>query len=154
MHVLERVPQGSVNTFWSSMRGLISISAMSLVLGQHIRVGNEDNLWGADGTRKTTVEQIKGVVRLANEFGRKVATAQEARQIMKVGTWYDSVEETLRAADMPPNPTRFNPGFLTWPTDGKIKPAVLGGDSHPIAACMIAPEPVRKAQAAILGVQT
>ena len=110
--------------------------------------------WGAKGERKTSVEQIKGVVRLCNEFGRKVATAQEARQIMKVGTWYDSVEETLRAADMPPNPTRFNPGFLTWPTDGKIKPAVLGGDSHPIAACMIAPEPVRKAQAAILGVQT
>ena len=154
MNFLQRVPQGSVNTFWSSMRGLISISAMALVLGQHIRVGNEDNLWGAKGERKTSVEQIKGVVRLCNEFGRKVATAQEARQIMKVGTWYDSVEETLRAADMPPNPTRFNPGFLTWPTDGKIKPAVLGGDSHPIAACMIAPEPVRKAQAAILGVQT
>ena len=150
MNFLQRVPQGSVNTFWSSMRGLISISAMALVLGQHIRVGNEDNLWGARGERKTTVDQIKGAVRLANEFGRKVATAQEARQIMKVGTWYDSVEETLRAADMPPNPTAFNPGFLTWPTDGKLKPAVLGGDSHPIAACMIAPEPVRKAQEAIL----
>jgi len=150
MNFLQRVPQGSVNTFWSSMRGLISISAMALVLGQHIRVGNEDNLWGARGERKTTVDQIKGAVRLANEFGRKVATAQEARQIMKVGTWYDSVEETLRAADMPPNPTAFNPGFLTWPTDGKLKPAVLGGDSHPIAACMIAPEPVRKAQEALL----
>ena len=136
------------------MRGLISISAMALVLGQHIRVGNEDNLWGAKGERKTTVEQIKGVVRLCNEFGRKVATAQEARQIMKVGTWYDSVEETLRAADMPPNPTRFNPGFLTWPTDGKLKPAVVGGDSHPIAACMIAPEPVRAAQEALLAAKT
>lgn len=150
MNFLQRLPQGSVNTFWSSMRGLISISAMSLVLGQHIRVGNEDNLWGAHGERKTTVEQIKGVVRLAGEFGRKVATAKEAREIMKVGTWYNSVEETLRAADMPPNPTKFNPGFLTWPTDGKLKPAVLGGDSHPIAACMIAPEPVRAAQAEIL----
>lgn len=154
MNFLQRVPQGSVNTFWSSMRGLISISAMALVLGQHIRVGNEDNLWGAKGERKTTVEQIKGVVRLCNEFGRKVATAKEAREMMKVGTWYNSVEETLRAADMPPNPTRFNPGFLTWPTDGKLKPAVLGGDSHPIAACMIAPEPVRKAQAEILGVKS
>jgi uncharacterized protein (DUF849 family) len=154
MNFLQRVPQGSVNTFWSSMRGLISISAMALVLGQHIRVGNEDNLWGAKGERKTTVEQIKGVVRLCNEFGRKVATAKEAREMMKVGTWYNSVEETLRAADMPPNPTRFNPGFLTWPTDGKLKPAVLGGDSHPIAACMIAPEPVRKAQAEILGLKS
>jgi uncharacterized protein (DUF849 family) len=149
MHFLERLPQGSVNTFWSSMRGLISISAMALVLGQHIRVGNEDNLWGADRKRKTTVEQIQGVVRLCKEFGRRLATAQEARQIMKVGTWYNSVDETLQKNDMPPNPTEFNPGFLTWPTDGKIKPAVLGGDSHPIAACMIAPEAVRAVQATL-----
>lgn len=150
MHFLERVPQGSINTFWSSMRGLISYSAMAIVLGQHVRVGNEDNLWGADRKRKTTVEQIEGVVRICKAFGRKVATAEEARKICKVGTWYNSVEETLRAADMPPNPTEFDPGFLTWPTDGKLQPAVIGGDSHPIAACMIAPEPVRKAQEAIM----
>lgn len=147
MHFLQRLPQGSVNTFWTSMRGLISYSAMALVLGQHVRVGNEDNLWGADGKRKTSVEQIQGVVRLSREFGRKVASAQEARKIMKVGTWYNSIDETLQHADMPPNPTKFNPGFLTWPTDGKLKPAILGGDSHPIAACMIAPDPVRAAQA-------
>ena len=146
MHFLSRVPQGSVNTFWSSMRGLISYSAMALVLGQHVRVGNEDNLWGADRKRKTTVEQIQGVVRLCKEFGRKLATAEEARKILRVGVWYDTVEETLQNNGMPPNPTEFNPGFLVWPTDGKIKPAVIGGDSHPIAACMIAPEPVRKMQ--------
>ncbi len=119
---------------------------MAIVLGQHVRVGNEDNLWGADRKRKTTVEQIQGVVRIAEAFGRKIATADEARKICKVGVWYNSVEETLEKNAMPPNPTEFNPGFLTWPTDGKIRPAVLGGDSHPIAACMIAPEPVRKAQ--------
>ena len=132
------------------MRGLISISAMGIVLGQHVRVGNEDNLWGADRKRKTTVEQIEGAVRLCKQFGRKVATAEEARKIMKVGTWYNSVDETLQNLGMPPNPTEFNPGFLTWPTDGKIKPPVIGGDSHPIAACMMAPEPVRAAQAVLM----
>lgn len=146
MHFLSRVPQGSVNTFWSSMRGLISISAMAIVLGQHVRVGNEDNIWGPDRKRRTTVEQIKGAVRLNSEFGRKLATAEDARRILKVGVWYDSVDETLQKNGMPPNPTEFNPGFLTWPTDGKIKPAVIGGDSHPIAACMIAPAPVRAIQ--------
>lgn len=146
MHFLQRIPQGSVNTFWSSMRGLISISAMAIVLGQHVRVGNEDNLWGADRKRKTTVEQIQGAVRVAESFGRRIATAEEARKIMKVGTWYNSVDETLQKNGMPPNPTEFNPGFLLWPTDGKIKSAVIGGDSHPIAACMIAPDPVIKAQ--------
>ena len=100
---------------------------MALVLGQHVRVGNEDNLWGADRKRKTTVEQVQGVVRLCKEFGRKVATAKEAREICKVGVWYDSVDETLQNNGMPPNPSEFNPGFLTWPTDGKIKPPVIGG---------------------------
>jgi hypothetical protein len=150
MHFLSRLPQGSVNTFWSSMRGLISISAMAVVLGQHVRVGNEDNLWGADRKCKTTVEQIQGVVRICEAFGRRVATAEEARRICKVGTWYNSVEETLQKNDMPPNPTEFNPGFLTWPTDGKKAAAVVGGDSHPIAACLNAPDPVRAAQAKIL----
>lgn len=149
MHFLERVPQGSVNTFWSSMRGLISYSAMAVVLGQHVRVGNEDNLWGADRKRKTTVEQIQGVVRVSESFGRKVATAAEARKICRVGVWYDSVDETLQKNGMPPNPTEFNPGFLTWPTDGKKSKPVIGSDSHPIAACMVPPQTVVAAQAAM-----
>lgn len=150
MHFLERVPQGSINTFWSSMRGLISYSAMAIVLGQHVRVGNEDNLWGANRQRATTVQQIEGAVRICKEFGRKVATAEEARKICRVGVWYDSVEETLQKNGMPPNPTTYNPGFLLWETDGKKVLPPIAGDSHPIAACMIAPEPVRAAQQAKL----
>jgi hypothetical protein len=61
------------------------------------------------------VEQIQGVVQLCKQFGRKVATAEEARKICKVGVWYDSVDETLQTNGMPPNSTEFNPGFLTWP---------------------------------------
>ena len=79
MHCLRSTPQGAVVTFWASMRGLISLSAMALVLGQHIRVGNEDNIWGADRKRTTSVKQVEGVVRLAKEFGRKVATAERRR---------------------------------------------------------------------------
>jgi uncharacterized protein (DUF849 family) len=150
MYFLQRLPQGSVNTFWTSMRGLWSISAMALVLGQHVRVGNEDNLWGPDRKRATTLEQIEMIVRLCKAFGRKVATAEQARKICKVGVWYNSVEETLQNNGMPPNPTEFHPGFLTWPTDGKIKPAVVGGDSHPIAACMMAPQVVRDVQAKLM----
>ena len=47
---------------------------------------------------------------------------------MKVGTWYTVFEETLQNNGMPPNPTEFNPAPFTWPTDGKIKPPVIGGD--------------------------
>ena len=51
----------------------------------------------------TTVQQIEGAVRLSEEFGRKIATAEEAREIMKIGVWYNSVEETLKNLGLPPN---------------------------------------------------
>ena len=142
MDVLRQVPQGAVATFWTSMRGLIPISAMAIVLGQHVRVGNEDNLWGPDKKRRTTVQQIEGAARICEEFGRKVATAEEARQIMKIGVWYDSVEETLHNLGLPPNRGDGQEGFLVWETDGKKAIAKTGGDSHPMAYCMVPPAQV------------
>ncbi|MFO1144276.1 MAG: 3-keto-5-aminohexanoate cleavage protein [Amaricoccus sp.] len=148
MDFLRQVPQGAVTTFWSSMRGLISLSAMSIVMGQHVRVGNEDNLWGPDKQRRTSVQQIEGVVRLAKEFGRRVATAEEARKIMKIGVWYDSVEETLQHLGLPPNRTDGHKGFLVWDTDGKKTVAKTGGDSHPMSYCMVPPEAAKLAMEA------
>lgn len=133
MEIIRRTPQGAVATFWSSMRGLITLSAMAIVLGQHVRVGNEDNLWGPDKKRRSTVQQIEGAVRTCKEFGRKIATAEEARQIMKVGVRYDSVEQTLQALGLPPNRNDGQPGFLLWDTDGKKTTAMTGSDLHPIA---------------------
>ena len=142
MEFLRQVPQGAVPTFWTSMRGLIPISAMAIVLGQHVRVGNEDNLWGPDKKRRTTVQQIEGAVRICKEFGRKVATAEEAREIMKIGVWYDSVEETLHHLGLPPTRRDGQTGFLVWETDGKKAVAKTGGDSHPMAYCMVPPTQV------------
>lgn len=139
MDFLRQVPQGSVTTFWTSMRSVISLSAMAIVLGQHVRVGNEDNLWGPDKKRATSVQQIEGAVRICREFGRKVATAEEARKIMKVGVWYDSVEETLQHLGLPPNRKDGERGFLVWDTDGRKTIAKTGGDSHPMAYCMVPP---------------
>ena len=146
MDFLRQVPQAASVTFWSSMRGLISLSAMAIVLGQHVRVGNEDNLWGADKTRRTSVQQVEGAVKLCQQFGRRIATTDEARAMMKIGTWYDSVEETLRNLGLPPEPTDGQPGFLVWDTDGKQSRGKTGGDSHPMAYCMVQPDAVKAAQ--------
>jgi hypothetical protein len=51
-------------------------------------------------------------VRISREFGRKVATAQEAREISKIGVFYDTVEETLQANGFAPNRKGGNQGFL------------------------------------------
>jgi transposase len=107
-----------------------------------VRVGNEDHLWGPDKKRRSTVQQIEGAVRLCKEFGRKIATADEARAIMKIGVWYDSVEETLHNLGLPPNRKDAQPGFLVWETDGKKGLAKTAGDSHPMAYCMVPPSTV------------
>jgi beta-keto acid cleavage enzyme len=150
MEFVRRVPQGSVATFWSGMRGLISLSAMAIVLGQHVRVGNEDNLWGSDKKRRTSVQQVEGAVRICEEFGRKVATADEAREILKVGVWYNSVEETLMNLGLPPNRRDGEKGFLVWDTDGRKTIAKTAGDSHPMAYCMVPPATAKAAMEAAM----
>ena len=146
MEMIRRIPHGaSTITSWSSMRGSITMNAVFLALGLHCRVGNEDNLWGANRQRATSVKQIEGVVRVAREFGREVATAEQARKIMKVGVWYDSVEETLQNLALPPNRKEGQTGFLLWETDGKKTVAKQAGDSHPVAYCMVPPDVARTA---------
>jgi len=117
-----------------------------MILGLHVRLGNEDNIWGANRERATTLQQVKNCVELCKRFGRRVATAAEARKIMKVGVWYNSVDETLKALGMAPNPVDYNKGIKHWETDGKRFAATIASDSHPIAACMIPPAPVVEEQ--------
>jgi hypothetical protein len=87
-------------------------------------------------------------VRICEEFGRKVATADEAREILKVGVWYNSVEETLMNLGLPPNRRDGEKGFLVWDTDGKKTIAKTAGDSHPMAYCMAPPQAAKAAMAA------
>ena len=71
--------------------------------------------------------------------GRKIATADEARKIMKIGVWYDSVDETLKNLGMPPNRGDDDRGFVVWETDGKKAVQHQISDSHPMAYCMTPP---------------
>jgi uncharacterized protein (DUF849 family) len=142
MEYLRRSPQGSVVHFENTMRGNISMNAMAVVLGVHPRCGIEDNIWRVKGERFTTVKQVEQMVRLSEGYGRKIATADEARQIMKIGVWYDSVEETLQKLGLPPNREIGQRGFLTWDTDGKKKLSAAASDSHPMSYCLVRPDPV------------
>jgi hypothetical protein len=60
----------------------------------------------------STVKQIEQLVRVSREFGREVATGKEARKILKIGVFYDTVEETLAANGFAPNPKGGQQGFL------------------------------------------
>ena len=106
-------PDGAVLTVESSMRNVLPINMMGLALGLHVRCGIEDNLWNqARDAKMSTVEQVEQLVRMSREFGRPIATAKQAREICKIGVFYDTVEETLAANGFAPNRPGANQGFL------------------------------------------
>jgi uncharacterized protein (DUF849 family) len=106
-------PDGAVLTVESSMRNVLPINMMGMAMGLHVRCGIEDNLWNQSRTAKmTTVQQIEQLVRMSREFGREVATGKEAREICKIGVFYDTVEETLAANGFAPNPKGGHQGYL------------------------------------------
>ena len=110
---LRAIPNGSMLTVESSMRNVLPINMMGLAMGLHVRCGIEDNLWNQSRTAKMgTVAQIEQLVRLSTEFGRPIATGQQAREILKIGVFYDTVEETLAANGFAPNAPGRQQGFL------------------------------------------
>lgn len=133
MEWVRRSPQGSIATYESLWRTVTPYAAMAIALGIHMRVGIEDNLWRRKGERMTSVQQIEQVVRMAKEMGRKVATAEEARQMLKLGVWYNSPDETLAALGLPPNRKDGQLGFIVKDTDGRVRPPVPSSDGHAIA---------------------
>jgi uncharacterized protein (DUF849 family) len=110
---LRAVPDGSVLTVESSMRNTLPINMMGIAMGLHVRCGIEDNLWTQDRKGKmSTVRQIEQLVRVSREFGREIATGQEARRISKIGIFYDSVEQTLAENGFAPNAKPGHQGYL------------------------------------------
>jgi uncharacterized protein (DUF849 family) len=107
------LPDGAMVTVESSMRNVLPINMIGMAMGLHVRCGIEDNLWNQSRTDKmSTVEQIRQLVRIAKEFGRPIATAQQARDILKIGTFYNTVEETLAANGFAPNAKGRQQGYL------------------------------------------
>lgn len=133
MEYIRRSPHGSIPTIESLWRTVAPYGAMAIALGAHVRVGIEDNLWRRKGERMTSVQQVEQIVRIARELGRKIATGDEAREIFKIGTWYNSPDETLAALGLPPNRKGGQLGFIVKETDGRVHHAVGGSDGHPIA---------------------
>ena len=98
------VPDGAVLTLESSMLNVLPVNMMAIAMGLHVRCGIEDNLWTQDRSRKmTSVQQVEQLVRISNEFGRGIASGQDARRIYRLGEFYKSADETLAANGFAPN---------------------------------------------------
>ena len=103
---LRATPDSAVLTLESSMLNTLPVNMMAIAMGLHVRCGIEDNLWSQNRERKiTTVQQIEQLVRISREFGRDIATGKEAKKLLKIGTFYNSIEETLAKNGFAPNRT-------------------------------------------------
>ncbi|MFM1724060.1 MULTISPECIES: 3-keto-5-aminohexanoate cleavage protein [Rhodococcus] len=112
MQFIDRVPDGACLTLETLMRSVLPVNTMAMAMGLHTRCGNEDNLWEPNGEVKiTSAEQVRQLVRLAEELGREVATGKEARDIYRIGTTYKDADETLAKLGYAPNRQPGQVGF-------------------------------------------
>ena len=101
---IRATPDGAMLTLESSMLNTLPVNMMAIALGLHVRCGIEDNLWSQDRkTKMSSVKQVEQLVRISREFGREIATGKDARRICKIGTFYDSIDETLAKNGFAPN---------------------------------------------------
>ena len=107
------VPDGAMLTVESSMRNVLPVNMMGIALGLHVRTGIEDNLWAQDRKSKMgTAKQVEQLVRMSREFGREIASGKQAREICKIGVFYDTVEESLAKNGFAPNAPGRQQGHL------------------------------------------
>jgi len=79
---------GAENYHWS----LIGVGAsqyrtvtMAIIMGGHVRVGFEDNVYLERGIlAKSNAEIVAKIVRIAGELGREIATPEDVRRLLKL----------------------------------------------------------------------
>jgi len=77
------IPADATYTVAGIGRFEFPLAAAAIIDGGHVRVGFEDNTMISRGVvAKSNGELVEKVVRLANEFGREIATPAEAREIL------------------------------------------------------------------------
>lgn len=83
LHLIRKIPDGSTWTVAGIGRYELPLATMSVILGGHVRVGFEDNIFYSKGVlAESNAQLVARVVRLAKELGREVATPDEAREIL------------------------------------------------------------------------
>ncbi|OFY29927.1 MAG: 3-keto-5-aminohexanoate cleavage protein [Bacteroidetes bacterium GWF2_41_61] len=79
------IPDDATYTVAGIGRFEFTLAAAAIIDGGHVRVGFEDNVFISKGVlAKSNGELVEKVVRIAKEFGREIATPNEARKILGI----------------------------------------------------------------------
>ncbi|RDU97513.1 3-keto-5-aminohexanoate cleavage protein [Trinickia dinghuensis] len=94
--MVDHLPQKTVFNVSAIGAAQLPAAMNSLLLGGHVRVGLEDNLYYRQGELATNVQLVERLVRLVREMGYEPATPSEAREIIGL----QPLRETIHAAGM------------------------------------------------------
>jgi 3-keto-5-aminohexanoate cleavage enzyme len=87
LNLVEALPLGSTWTVSGIGRGQLTMSAMGLVMGGHVRTGLEDNIYFRRGQQaESNAQLVARVARLAAELDRPIASPSEARELLGLGS--------------------------------------------------------------------
>jgi 3-keto-5-aminohexanoate cleavage enzyme len=81
----ESIPPGSTWTVAGLGRWQLPMAALAMIMGGHVRVGLEDNIYYRKGELATNEGLVARIARLAGELGRLIAEPDEAREILSLG---------------------------------------------------------------------
>jgi uncharacterized protein (DUF849 family) len=79
-----RLPEGSVWASFALGRMQMPWVAQSVLLGGHVRVGLEDNLYLDRGVKATNAQLVERARTIIEAMGAKVATPDQAREMLKL----------------------------------------------------------------------
>lgn len=78
----ESIPAGSTWTATGIGKHEIHMATAAILMGGHVRVGLEDNLFMPDGSLASNQMLVQKVVAIAREIGREIANPDEARAML------------------------------------------------------------------------
>ena len=83
LHLVDSLPAGCTWCVAGIGRSELPLATMAILLGGHVRVGFEDNVFYEKGVlAQSNAQLVERITRLARELGRPVATPEEARGLL------------------------------------------------------------------------
>jgi uncharacterized protein (DUF849 family) len=82
--MVNMLPKGAQWTSFAIGRDQLPWVAQAVLLGGHVRVGLEDNLYLSKGVKATNAQLTERAIQIVHDLGASVATPDEAREILQL----------------------------------------------------------------------
>lgn len=84
VYLKNSIPAGSIWSVAGVGPAQLPMNLHAVLMGGHVRVGLEDNIYYKKGELATNEALVERMVRFSGELGREVATPHEAREILRL----------------------------------------------------------------------